>query len=62
VAGRPAMQRPYALPLVLLIVALAGTVYFSQGLGLVDSLGLLASGAVAGGSLAAMAAWRRRSP
>jgi hypothetical protein len=56
------MQRPYALPLVLLIVALAGTVYFSQGLGLVDSLGLLASGAVAGGSLAAMAAWRRRSP
>ena len=48
--------------LLVLIVALAGTVYFSQGLGLVDSLGLLASGAVAGGSLAAMAAWRRRSP
>ena len=60
-AGRPAMLRPYVPPLVL-IVALAGIVYFSQGLGLVDTLGLLASGAVAGGSFAAMAAGRRRSP
>lgn len=56
------MRRPYALPLVLLIVALAGIVTFSRGLRSIDTIGLLASGAVAGASLAAIAAARRRKP
>ena len=55
------MRRTDTLPLVLLIVALAGMFRFSQGLSLVDTLGLLASGALAGASLAALAAGRRRS-
>jgi len=48
-----------ALPLLLLIVSLAGIVQFSQGLRLVDTLGLLACGAVAGASIAAFAAGRK---
>jgi hypothetical protein len=48
------------LPLVILIVALVGMVRFSQGLRVVDTVGMLASGVVAGASLAALAAARRR--
>jgi hypothetical protein len=47
---------------ILLIVALAGIVNFSQGLRVVDTVGLLASGIVAGASLAALAAARRKRP
>jgi hypothetical protein len=50
------------VPLVLLIAALAGILFFSSGLGLVDTVGMLACGAIAGGSLAALAAGRRRGP
>lgn len=51
-----------AVPLILLAAALGGMVGFSQGLRLVDTVGMLASGAVAGASLAAYAAARRRGP
>jgi hypothetical protein len=44
--------------LILLAVALAGIVKFSQGFLVVDTVGLLASGVVAGASLAALAAGR----
>jgi hypothetical protein len=50
-AGR--LTRP--LPLLLLIVSLAGIVPFSQGLRLVDTVGMLVCGAIAGASLAALA-------
>ena len=53
VAGR-------AVPLILLIVALAGILGFSQGFRLIDTVGLLISGAVAGASMAAIAARRRK--
>ena len=49
-------------PLLLLIVSLAGIVRFSQGLSLVDTVAVLACGVVAGGSLAALAARRRKTP
>jgi hypothetical protein len=45
---------------VLLIAALAGILFFSRGLRLIDTIGMLACGAIAGGSLAAIAAARRR--
>jgi hypothetical protein len=48
------------IPVVLLIAALAGVVLFSRGLRLVDTVGMLACGVIAGGSLAAIAANRRR--
>jgi hypothetical protein len=57
---RRGSSRSTALPLVLLIAALAGIALFSRGLRLVDTLGMLACGVVAGGSLAAIAAGRRR--
>jgi hypothetical protein len=44
---------------VLLLVALAGVVIFSQGFRLIDTVGLLVCGVVAGAALAALA--RRRS-
>ena len=48
---------------VLLIVAVAGIVSFSRGLRLVDTIGLLASGVLAGVALAEIAAARtRRGP
>ena len=53
-------SRSAAVPLILLIVSMAGIARFSQGLRLVDTIGLLASGALAGASLAAFAAGRRR--
>ena len=43
----------------LLVAALAVIVYFSQGLRLVDTVGVLAGGAAAGASLAAIALRRR---
>jgi hypothetical protein len=46
--------------LILLIAAVAGILFFSRGLRLVDTVGLLACGVIAGGSLAAIAAARRR--
>jgi len=48
------------LPLVILIVALAGIAWFAQGFSVADTVGLLASGVVAGASLASLAAARRR--
>ena len=54
-------MRP-VLPLVILIVALAGMAWFSQGLSVADTVGLLVSGVVAGASLASLAAARRRGP
>jgi hypothetical protein len=49
-----------AAPWVLLIAALAGMAVFSQGLRTVDTIGLLICGAVAGMSLAEIAARRGR--
>jgi hypothetical protein len=50
------------VPLVVLAVAVAGIVTFSQGLRLVDTLGMLICGVAAGASLAALAAARRKKP
>ena len=47
-------------PVILLVIALAGIAAFSQGLRLIDTVGLLASGALAGASLAAIARRRTR--
>jgi len=43
------------VPLALLLVALAGIAAFSQGFRLVDTIGLLVCGVVAGAALAALA-------
>ena len=48
--------------LLVLIVAVAGIVTFSRGLRLIDTAGMLISGVVAGASLAAIAAARRKKP
>ena len=53
------MQRR-VIPVIVLVVALAGILTFAQGLRVVDTVGLLASGAVAGGTIAALAAARRK--
>lgn len=53
------MGKP-VVPTILLIVALAGIVTFSQGFRVIDTVGLLISGTVAGASLAALAAARRK--
>jgi hypothetical protein len=52
--------RSAAAPILLLIASLAGIFFFSRGLGVVDTVGMLACGVIAGGSLAAIAAARRR--
>jgi hypothetical protein len=49
------------VPIILLIASLAGVVVFSRGLRIVDTVGMLVCGVIAGGSLAALAAARRRS-
>jgi hypothetical protein len=55
------VHRRYAVvPFVLLVAAVAGVVLFSRGLRLLDTVGMLACGVVAGGALAAIAARRRR--
>jgi hypothetical protein len=46
--------------LVVLAAALVGIAVFSQGLRLIDTIGLLVSGAAAGGALASIAASRRK--
>lgn len=51
-----------AVPWILLAIALAGFAGFSQGFRIVDTVGLLASGVVAGAALAALAAARRQAP
>ena len=51
-----------AVPVILLIASLAGIAFFSRGLRLIDTVGMLACGLIAGGSLAAIAANRRRGP
>jgi hypothetical protein len=43
-----------------LVIAVAGMVVFSQGLRLIDTVGMLACGVAAGASLAAIAASRRK--
>jgi hypothetical protein len=48
------------VPLLVLIAAVVGIVIFSQGLSVVDTIGMLVSGAAAGAALAALAASRRR--
>jgi hypothetical protein len=50
-----------AVPLILLAVALIGIIVFSRGMRVVDTVGMLTCGAIAGGALAAIAAWRRRT-
>jgi hypothetical protein len=52
----------HVIPILLLIGSLAGIVFFSRGLRIVDTIGMLACGIIAGGSLAAIAANRRRGP
>jgi hypothetical protein len=46
------------IPVILLLLALAGIVTFSQGFRLIDTVGLLVCGVVVGAALAALA--RRR--
>jgi hypothetical protein len=53
-------MRDRAVPLSLLALSLAGIAWFSQRLEIVDTVALLACGAVAGGSLAALARGRIR--
>ena len=55
-------MRRHALPLLTLAAALGGIFWFSQGFRLVDTIAVLACGAVAGASLATIAARRRRAP
>jgi hypothetical protein len=49
----------HVIPILLLIGSLAGIVFFSRGLRLVDTVGMLICGLVAGGALAAIAAGRK---
>ena len=48
------------VPLLVLVIAVAGMVVFSQGLRLIDTVGMLICGVAAGASLAAIAASRRK--
>ena len=54
------MRQRIAVPIVVLIIALGGVARFAQGLRLVDTIGLLTSGALAGSAMAQLAAVRRR--
>jgi hypothetical protein len=49
-----------AVPLLVLAAAIVGMATFSQGLRLIDTIGVLVSGAAAGAALASLAARRRR--
>jgi hypothetical protein len=51
-----------SLAFVLLIAALAGIAFFIQGFGLLDTIGALTCGAVAGSSLAEIAAAAPKGP
>jgi hypothetical protein len=44
----------------LLVASLAGIAVFSQGLRIIDTVGMLTSGVIAGASLAAIAAARKK--
>jgi hypothetical protein len=48
-----------AAPVILLIAALAGIIFFSRGLRVVDTVGMLTCGVIAGGALASIAAGRK---
>ena len=48
------------VPVILLIVALIGIMIFAQGFRLIDTIALLVCGVIAGASLAAIAAARRK--
>ncbi len=48
------------VPVVLLAASVAGMLWFSQRLSVIDTIALLACGLLAGGSLAALAASRTR--
>ena len=48
------------VPVLVLIAAVAGIAFFSQGLRVVDTVGMLVSGVFAGAALAALAARRRK--
>ena len=51
---------PRVLPVLVLIASAAGMLWFSQRLGVIDTIALLACGVVAGGALAALAAGRTK--
>jgi hypothetical protein len=53
------MTRQRAVPLVVLAVAVVAIARFSQGFRVVDTVGLLVSGVVAGASIAALSGLRR---
>lgn len=48
------------VPVILLIGALVGIVFFAQGFRLIDTIALLVCGVIAGASIAAIAAERRK--
>ena len=54
------VMRSRAVPLVLLVLSLAGAFLFSRGLRVIDPVGMLACGAAAGGALASLARARGR--
>ncbi|MBI3047891.1 MAG: hypothetical protein HYY76_06225 [Acidobacteria bacterium] len=54
------MAKRRTVPIILLLVALAGIVTFSQGFRPIDTIALLVCGIVAGASLAALAVGRRK--
>jgi hypothetical protein len=53
-------RKQIVIPIIFLIIALGGLARFSRGLRLVDTVGLFASGALAGSALAQIAVVRRR--
>ena len=53
-------QSRLAIAVVLLIIALIGLSLFSQGLGAIDTIGMLACGVIGGAALAEIAALRLR--
>jgi hypothetical protein len=57
-----ALMLPRGAAIVLLLLALGGVAAFGRGLRLVDTIGLLACGIVAGIALAELAAARRKGP
>jgi UPF0716 family protein affecting phage T7 exclusion len=55
------LRVPLTPPVLVLAAALAGIVWFSRGLGIGDTVGLLVCGVVAGASIAAVVTGRRRT-
>lgn len=52
-------MRGRIVPLVILVVAVTGAFLFSRGIRVVDTVGMLACSAIAGGAAAALARRRR---